>query len=42
MRLEEVAQNTHKPSEFVVFDFVLKLLGVGNAQRYLQFGIVTL
>jgi hypothetical protein len=40
--LEKVPQNTLKPSEFVVFYFVLILLGVGNPQRYLQFGIVAI
>jgi hypothetical protein len=42
MRLEKVAQNTLKPSEFVVFYFVLILLGVGNLHRYLQFGMVAI
>jgi hypothetical protein len=42
MRLEKVAQNALKLSEFVVFHFVLILLGVGNPQRYLQFGIVAI
>jgi hypothetical protein len=42
MRLEKVAQNTLKLSEFVVFHFVLILLGVGNPHRYLQFGIVAI
>jgi hypothetical protein len=34
------SKNTLKPSEFVVFYFVLILLGVGNPHRSLQFGIV--
>jgi hypothetical protein len=42
MRLEKVAHNTVKPSELVVFYFVLILLGVGNPHRYLQFGIVAI
>jgi hypothetical protein len=36
------AQNTVKPSEFVVFYFVLILLGFGNPHRYLQFGKVAI
>jgi hypothetical protein len=42
VRLEKGAQNTLKPSGFVVFYFVLILLGVGNPHRYLQFGIVVI
>jgi hypothetical protein len=42
MRMEKVAQNTGKPSEFVVFYFVRILLGVGNPHRYFQFGIVAI
>jgi hypothetical protein len=38
MRLEKVAHNTVKPSELVVFYFVLILLRVGNP----QFGIVAI
>jgi hypothetical protein len=38
-KLEKVALNTFKPSEFVVFHFVLMLLEVGNPHRYLQFDI---
>jgi hypothetical protein len=42
IRLEIVAKNTLKPSEFVVFYFVLILLGVGNPHRYPQFGIIAI
>jgi hypothetical protein len=40
--VEKVAQNTLKPSELVVFYFVLILLGVENPHRYLQFGKVAI